>query len=371
MKLASIIINNYNYGRFLNGSIDSALNQTHSNTEVIVVDDGSTDNSREIIKSYERQIISVLKENGGQASSLNAGFSVSKGEVVIFLDSDDILLPTAVERSIPFFNNPEVVKVHWPLSLIDEFGRKINTIDTNVSVPDGDFREFVMRVGPNNVEWSAMSSNVWARKFLNNIFPIPEVLYKIGPDAYISELSHFYGIIKTTHEPQSLYRRHKNADGINISFEEKLVRELKFYDNYSSIAKKYCEKMGFHVSIETWKSNSWWYRLKLVKDEIEKLISQEEKFILVDDLKLGINAIYRNRLIHFLERNGQYWGVPRDDDEAIRELERLRYAGAKFLVFAWSSFWWLDFYSKFNLYLRATFKCVSQTNNMIVFDIKI
>ena len=98
--LASIIINNYNYGVFLREAVDSALNQTYLNTEVIVVDDGSTDRSREIIASYGDQIIPVLKGNGGQASAFNAGFAASRGEVVFFLDSDDILLPTA-EKTLP------------------------------------------------------------------------------------------------------------------------------------------------------------------------------------------------------------------------------------------------------------------------------
>ena len=72
--LVSIIVNNYNYQRFLTEAIDSALKQTYCNTEVIVVDDGSTDGSLEIIASYGRRIIPLLKGNGGQNSALNAGF---------------------------------------------------------------------------------------------------------------------------------------------------------------------------------------------------------------------------------------------------------------------------------------------------------
>jgi glycosyltransferase involved in cell wall biosynthesis len=68
--LVSVIINNYNYGRFLGEAIDSVLNQTYQRTETIVVDDGSTDNSREIIAGYGDRIIPVLKANGGQ----NSGF---------------------------------------------------------------------------------------------------------------------------------------------------------------------------------------------------------------------------------------------------------------------------------------------------------
>ncbi len=82
--LASIIISSYNYAQFLREAIDSALKQTHKNTEVIVVDDGSTDNSTEIIASYEDRIVPVLKKNRGQASALNAGVSVSSGEVIFF-----------------------------------------------------------------------------------------------------------------------------------------------------------------------------------------------------------------------------------------------------------------------------------------------
>ena len=90
--LVSIVINNYNYGNYVQNSIVSALNQTYENFEIIVVDDGSTDHSRDVICKYEREIIAVYKENGGQASALNRGFQLSQGEIICFLDSDDVFL---------------------------------------------------------------------------------------------------------------------------------------------------------------------------------------------------------------------------------------------------------------------------------------
>lgn len=99
--LVTILINNYNYGRFLRDAIESALKQSHRNIEVVVVDDGSTDESREIIDSYGSRIISVLKENGGQGSAFNAGVAASRGEILCLLDSDDTFDPCKVEEVIP------------------------------------------------------------------------------------------------------------------------------------------------------------------------------------------------------------------------------------------------------------------------------
>jgi glycosyltransferase involved in cell wall biosynthesis len=76
--LVSIIVDNYNYGRFLCDSIGSALAQEYSNVEVVVVDDRSTDNSAEVIRSYGQRIRTIFKPNGGHASAFNAGFKASK-----------------------------------------------------------------------------------------------------------------------------------------------------------------------------------------------------------------------------------------------------------------------------------------------------
>src|SRR5258708_23497185 len=101
--LVSILINNYNYGRFLTNAIDSALAQTYQRIEVVIVDDGSTDNSREIISSYGDRIIPVLKENGGQASAFNAGVEASRGEILSFLDADDSFFPEKISHVVALF----------------------------------------------------------------------------------------------------------------------------------------------------------------------------------------------------------------------------------------------------------------------------
>src|SRR3954469_20718117 len=121
--LVSVIISSHNYGRFVAAAIDSALAQTHVGTEVIVVDDGSTDGSPGIIRQYEGRARVVLKSNGGQASALNSGFRLSRGEGVLFLDSDDVLLPDAAPARGAAWSGPGIAKAHWPMEAIDEAGR--------------------------------------------------------------------------------------------------------------------------------------------------------------------------------------------------------------------------------------------------------
>lgn len=91
--LISVLINNYNYGQYLKECIDSVLNQTYQNFELIIVDDGSTDNSSLILDQYsviDQRIKIIKKENSGQLSAFNAGFRASKGEIIFFLDADDL-----------------------------------------------------------------------------------------------------------------------------------------------------------------------------------------------------------------------------------------------------------------------------------------
>src|SRR4051812_15580158 len=96
MKL-SIIIVNYNYGDYVGAAIDSALAVDWPDKEIIVADDGSTDNSREIILSYGDRIVPLFLCNGGRNSASNKAFERSSGDIITFVDSDDILFPCVAD----------------------------------------------------------------------------------------------------------------------------------------------------------------------------------------------------------------------------------------------------------------------------------
>lgn len=102
--LVSVLINNYNYAPYLSECIDSVLNQTYQNFELIVVDDGSADNSYNILDQYHSEKIKIIKKtNGGQLSAFNAGFLACKGEIIFFLDSDDYYFPNYLETAVNFY----------------------------------------------------------------------------------------------------------------------------------------------------------------------------------------------------------------------------------------------------------------------------
>jgi glycosyltransferase involved in cell wall biosynthesis len=205
--LASIIINNYNYDRFLSEAIDSALNQTYPKLEVIVVDDGSTDNSRHIIASYGDKIIPVLQENGKQAAAFNSGFAISQGEIIIFLDSDDYLLPHAVERIIAVWQ-PQLAKVHYRLTVVDTFRQPLGySCPQGTSLSSGEVWRTLLEVG--GYASTPTSGNALNRKALDRVFPIPDE-YKLTADDYLSISIPFYGEVAAIEEPLGAYRIHNN-----------------------------------------------------------------------------------------------------------------------------------------------------------------
>lgn len=189
--LVSILINNYNYGRFIAEAIDSALNQTYSNLEIIVVDDGSTDNSHEIIQKYEGKIIPILKENGGQASAFNVGFAASQGEIICFLDSDDLFSPEKVAEIVEIFNRyPEAEWCFHPLEYlghdVNSSLSKINTGETGIY----DLRSSVQqgKLSGKIPFGTATSAMCCKRSLLNQILPMPEII-RITSDDYIKYLA--------------------------------------------------------------------------------------------------------------------------------------------------------------------------------------
>jgi len=214
--LFSVIICNFNYGRFLNQAIDSVLNQTYTNIELIVVDDGSTDESRNIINSYEdSRLIAVFQSNSGQASSLNVGFEKSKGDVICLLDSDDWWREDKLETVYHWHNT---LKENYSLMqhnlLVWDNGE---TSPYKLVLPIGDCFAEMCKTG--NIDYFVPTSGiVISRAVFEKIYPIPDSL-KICADAYLTRTCIAFGMLISIPSFNGYYRKHSNTVFKNDKFD--------------------------------------------------------------------------------------------------------------------------------------------------------
>ena len=121
MNKVSVVIPAYNKAELTVKSVESVLNQTYKNIEIIVIDDGSTDNTRQRLSTYAEKIKYVYKKNGGACSARNLGIRLSTGEYIGLLDCDDSYLPNKIELSVDFLEkHSDFGLVHNAAFFVDE-----------------------------------------------------------------------------------------------------------------------------------------------------------------------------------------------------------------------------------------------------------
>jgi glycosyltransferase involved in cell wall biosynthesis len=124
----SVIIPNYNYSQYVGEAVESTLAQTYANVEIIVVDDGSKDNSLELLESFGDKITVLKQQNAGVSAARNNGVANSDGEFIAFLDADDVWLPEKLEKQIAaFLNDKDLGLVHVAVQDIDAAGKNLET----------------------------------------------------------------------------------------------------------------------------------------------------------------------------------------------------------------------------------------------------
>jgi hypothetical protein len=371
--LVSIVIDNYNYAAYLRSAIDSALAQDYAHLEVIVVDDGSTDDSRKIITSYGSRIAPVFKSNGGQASALNAGLYASSGDIILFLDSDDVLLPTAAANVAAAFLSRSVVNVRWPMWRIDSQGNRLLGTVPPQAPEDGDFREQVLNRGPSNLPSSPTSGNAWSRTFLERVIPIPEDVpyYQKCADEYLYTLAPAFGRVFTIGQPQGCYRLHGANMYSSLSAREKLKLELEGYDQQCGAIGAAFQRNGIPVDIGKWKTHSWFHQLDRAISDILRYVPEDAHLVLIEGGTWDSSDVLGNRKVRpFLVRDGSDWGPPPNSDAAIAELKSLCGERVDYLVVGWPSFWWFDEYPHFFEHLEQNAARIVRNDVVAIYRLK-
>ena len=252
----SIVIGNYNYAQFVALAIESALAQDHPRCEVIVVDDGSTDGSQELIERYrDRARIILLPRNRGQVAALNEAWPTAKHEIVVFLDSDDLLEPHATS-TIARNWAVDIVKVQFPMKSIDANGKWRDRIYPKYppNLRTDSLRHTLLKYGACYA--TSGSGNAYAKCFLERISPISGLPWM---DWILRIRAPFYGEVLTLAEPLASYRIHDAQwSRYNHLSLDRLVRFLDLQETNLSYLSAFFTEIGLKFDPEFARMTSQW-----------------------------------------------------------------------------------------------------------------
>jgi glycosyltransferase involved in cell wall biosynthesis len=233
--LVSVLISNYNYGQYLIEAIESVLGQTYSNLELIICDDGSTDDSPSILQRYQAmdsRIKVVRQPNGGQSHALNSAFRECTGEIICLLDADDVFLPNKLGLVVgALIAAPGSGFVANRMLLVDHSRRPLAQIPSLYELPSGWRGGFPDRNGPRIVPGLPPTSGLSLhRSVAQTLFPLPAEL-RAYSDTSIQAIAPLITSIVSISVPLSEYRVH----GVNVAavsrFTEERLRNIVLYES--------------------------------------------------------------------------------------------------------------------------------------------
>lgn len=204
LPTVSIVITCYNYARYVSQAIESALRQSHRALEIIVVDDGSTDESMTVIERHAARVTLIRQSNAGHVAAVNRGYEASTGDLVLFLDADDVLRTDALEHVVSAWER-RCAKVQFELDVIDAEGRSLGrrfcnyTDDYDSDRVEREFREHGTYV------WPVLSGNAYSRWYLDMLMPLR---ISRSPDGFLNTLAPLYGVVRVIPKALGCYRLH-------------------------------------------------------------------------------------------------------------------------------------------------------------------
>jgi glycosyltransferase involved in cell wall biosynthesis len=206
--LVSVVVLSYNYAHFVAQAIESALAQTWANVEVIVVDNGSTDDSPAVMARYaDRARIVRQPVNIGQGQGYNLGFEAARGEWLLWLDADDLLDADAIARCMALVAD-DTAKVQFPLRLVDAQARPLGGMVPYLRHA-GDVVPLIRRFG--HYAGPPGSGNLYRRSAVAPYFPVSPAEWPICTDTVPFITAPFHGRVVDTDVPLGAYRLHGNA----------------------------------------------------------------------------------------------------------------------------------------------------------------
>jgi glycosyltransferase involved in cell wall biosynthesis len=414
----------YNGENFLEAALESILSQTFREFELIISDNGSTDRTEAICRSWaarDRRIRYIRNENNiGAAPNFNRVFELSDAQYFKWIAHDDMHEPHFLDACIEVLDrDPSTVVAYSRAVTIDSEGNRVRNwgCSAELGSPDPCAR-FRASLRPPTDPLPLPIFGVIRSDALRNT-PL-QAGYAGCDRALLAELS-LYGRFHEIPEPLFLQREHKDRAGpvlarnpeqartfwmgtpgrrpdlpswqnlfgyrgavsrAPLSFRERLRcyreilvwmgRERKALLNDLMRASGSTPVLGPYLqhAYTRYRERAWQNDIRRLTRDIECLVPEDTNFILVDEGSFAGSGFARRYPIAFLERDGQYWGPPANDDDAIRALEAMRQRGARFLIVSWPAFWWLEYYTEWSRYMQSRFKCLARNDRIVAFDLQ-
>ena len=304
--LVSIVIPVYNGANYVAEAIESALKQTYKNIEVIVVNDGSTDDTEKIVKKYGDKIRYFYKENGGVASALNLGIKNMKGEYFSWLSHDDVYYPNKIERQIEELKkleNKDTI-IYSNIEYIDKKGKSLTQT------------EFEYIENPKLLNFYIFP--IMFGKILNSTFLIPKEC--------IIESNYFYENLKYTYNYDLYCKISKKSNIIFISNilvkvrdykdkDYKKLRDLHSYEIkslYKNILENITDKELNEIGLSKYGLYAYLYRIFIsykknskiyneIISYIKEYLDSNKNYLDVSNIKVSIVVPFYNRINYLLE----------------------------------------------------------------------
>ena len=276
--LVSVIITNFNYDKYVAESIDSVLGQTYKNIEVIIVDDGSTDRSREIINTYNgKNLVKCFQANSGQAAAFNTGFNKATGKYVAFLDSDDFWKSDKIEKVVAVLEKHDYCMVQHINIVVNSSSKEMRKIHPRLTPGEIDLNRTYFSSNHTNY-FSSSSGLVFKREILDQVMPL-DLTWRVCADVAITRPMPILGKVFTLKEPLGYYRIHGANQWMNTGNQNKFLDNQKKYIEYTNVwlgKKSFEQRLNWEKSpmFEMWKISTFpFYNPKKIwKNNWEKVL---------------------------------------------------------------------------------------------------
>jgi glycosyltransferase involved in cell wall biosynthesis len=398
-KFVTIVIPTFNRAEMLKASISSALAQHHQEIEVLVMDNASTDNTREIVESFtdERLIYHRNDTNIGMIRNFNLALELNKNPFVVILQDDDLLLPGyAGEMVSRLLKNPNAGFAYTMYRNVDAAGnpgrmQDLKGIPADTGIEDG--KEYLhLLVSQQGL--TIHSSTILYRasallqtgyfdsphsKHLNDFNLLVRLASKFDVAFVAKELAYI-----RTHAGQETEIEWRSSAGTGrLGYNAERIDALAVLlgseraadPAYRSwlmhrLMKLNAEHSYFAYNLLPSMYWSWEERLETAEKEIGSVIPLSESFLLIDDDQWGTGGNFAGRkAVPFPGKDGVYWGSPADDASAIEQLRADRRSGMRYVVIAWPAFWWTDYYQQLMEELEHTADKVYSSSRIIIFKL--